>query len=284
MARISSASVGAEARRAAARAATDGREWLEKLGRLGFAAKGVVYFVVGAMALRAAIGTGRTTGSQGALEQIARQPLGEALLWIVALGLIGYAAWRFVQAARDTEHVGAETKGVLTRVGQAVSGVIHLSLALAAVRIAEGGAARDGAAEQGLVAELMSKPFGPWLVMLSGAVVAGVAIHQFRLGYTASFRKHLRTQEMDADEQKWAVRAGRAGYAARGIAFLVVGALVFVAGRAADPQRAQGLGEALQTLEQQPLGPWLLALVGLGLCCYAVFQFVLVRYRRMVLS
>lgn len=271
-------------RHAAARAGTEGREWLERLGRLGFAAKGAVYLVVGVMALRAALGSGQTKGSQGALETIARQPLGETLLWLVALGLVGYAAWRFVQAVRDTEHEGTEPKGIAKRVGQAVSGVIHLSLAVAAVRIAQGAGARDGAAEQGLVAELLSKPFGQWLVMLLGLVIVGVGLYQFRLAYTASFRKHLRTQEMDADEQRWAERAGRAGYAARGVTFAIIGTFVTVAGRDADPQRAQGLGEALQTLEQQAFGPWLLALVGLGLCAYAVFQFVLVRYRRMVLG
>lgn len=314
----STSEVGAQARHAAARAGAEGRDWLEKLGRLGFAAKGTVYLVVGVMALRAAIGTGRTTGSQGALEQIARAPLGDALLWIVALGLVGYAAWRFVQAVRDTEHVGTDAKGIAKRIGQAVSGVIHLGLAAAAVRIARlgaangaGGVAGDaggsgaggeagaaagaaagpgsgasasgGGAEEGLVAELLSKPFGTWLVMLVGAVIVGVAVQQFRRAWTASFRRELRTEAMDADERRWAERAGRAGYAARGITFTLIGAFVIVAGATADPERTQGLGEALQTLERQPFGPWLLAFVGLGLCAYAVFQFVLVRYRRMVL-
>jgi uncharacterized membrane protein YidH (DUF202 family) len=270
-------------RHATAHAVAEGERWLDRLGRLGFAAKGAVYLIIGAIAVRAAIGAGgETTGPQGALQEIAERPLGETLLWVVALGLVGYAIWRFMQAARDTEHKGADAKGLVVRTGYVVSGIIHASLALAAVRIAGGSGERDGG-EQGMTAQLMQQPFGRWLVVLVGLIVLGVGINQFRRAYSARFRKDLRTGEMDPEEERWAVRAGRIGYAARGVTFAIIAAFLVIAGLQADPSEAKGLGDALQTLEAQPFGPWLLAIVGVGLACYGIFQFVLARYRRMVL-
>jgi len=271
-------------RSASTEATAAAEPWLERLGRVGFAAKGIVYLVIGVLAIRAAFDTGgETSGPQGALATIAQQPIGRTLLWVVAAGLVGYALWRFVQAIRDTDGKGTDAKGLVFRVGYAVSGVIHVSLALAAARIARGGAANDGAQQRDLTAELMSQPAGTWLVVLVGLVVLGVAVQQFRRAYTASFQKHLRSGEMDADEERWAVISGRVGYAARGVTFAIIGTFLAIAGWRADPSQAKGLGEALQTLEAQPFGPALLALVGLGLVCYAVFQLVLARYRRVLL-
>jgi uncharacterized membrane protein YidH (DUF202 family) len=269
-------------RHVAARAAAEGQHGLELLGRLGFAAKGLVYLIIGAIAVRAAIGSAEATGPRGALQEVAQRPMGEALLWVAGLGLIGYAAWRFVQAARDTERKGTEPKGLIVRSGYVLSGLIHGSLAMAAVRIAGGSGERDGG-EQGMTAQLLQQPFGRSLVVLAGVVALAVGINQFRLAYGAKFRKHLRTGEMSAEEERWAVRTGRIGYAARGVTFAIVGTFLVIAGVQSDPAEAKGLADALQVLERQSLGPWLLTVVGLGLCSYGIFQLVLARYRRMVL-
>src|SRR5690349_10614398 len=100
-----------QAERAAERAAT--HPGVVTLGRFGYAAKGVVYAVVGILAVQAALGRGgETTSSSGALQQIAAQPFGQILLGITAIGLIGYVIWRFVQAGMDTENKGTDAKGM----------------------------------------------------------------------------------------------------------------------------------------------------------------------------
>jgi hypothetical protein len=265
--------------RARALARNDG---LIRFGRFGYAAKGFVYVVVGLMAIRAAFEAGEPTPeSRSALFEIADKPFGEVLLWLIAVGLLGHSAWRLVQALRDTENKGRDLKGMAIRAGYAISGVVHLSLAAAAARIARGKPS-SGRSEEGWTAELMSQPFGRWLVAIVGLGIVGLGISQLLKAYTSKFAQQLRLAQMSPTEQKWAMRSGRAGFAARGVTFAVIGGFLVMAARHADPQEAKGLAEALQTLEQQPLGQWLLAIVGLGLLAYGIFQFVQAKYRRMV--
>jgi hypothetical protein len=108
---------------AAGQAAHEARPWVERLARLGYAAKGVVYVLVGGLALQAALGPGgKTTDPAGALRTIVQQPFGKFLLAVVTLGLIGYALWRFAQSFLDAENKGKDAKGLVKRIGYGLSG------------------------------------------------------------------------------------------------------------------------------------------------------------------
>ncbi len=260
-------------------AAADSR--LERLARMGYLTKGIVYALVGLLAAQAAFGAGgATTDTQGVLERIVTQPFGQILLGLAALGLAGYALWRVVQAVLDPERKGGDAGGLAERAGALINGVIYFGLALTAGRLALGTGGAGGDGTKDITARLMGWPLGVWLVGVVGLVVIGVGVQQLYGGYRASFRKKLRQEEMSAGELTWAVRAGRFGLAARGIVFVIVGVFFIQAARSANPQRAGGLGEALATLAQQPFGPLLLGIVALGLVAYGVYMAVLARYWR----
>ena len=107
----------------AERATREATPWIEGLGRFGYVAKGVVYLVIGVLAVQAALGQGGgTTDQRGALAQVAAAPFGQVLLFLLTIGLLGYAVWRFVQAAKDTEGKGSEPKGLLRAPGTLGSG------------------------------------------------------------------------------------------------------------------------------------------------------------------
>ncbi len=259
--------------------------WIEPLGRLGFAAQGVVYAIVGVLAVQAAIGAGgETTDTRGALQRIQDAPFGKVLLGIVAIGLVGYALWRFVQAFLDTDNKGSDAKGRLTRLGYAIVGVVYLGLALSAVQLMQGSGGQSQGSEQGWTARLMAQPFGRWLVGLVGVGVIGLGLYQLYQAYSAKFREHLKLSEMSHTEAEWATRSGRMGFAARGIVFCIIGALLIAAALHSNASEARGLAGALQTLASQPYGPWLLGAVAIGLIAYAIFCLVEARYRRMLLS
>jgi hypothetical protein len=275
------------AKRQAEDAAQQASPWIKQLGRFGYAAKGIVYALVGVLAVQAALGRGgQTTDTQGALATLAQSPFEKVLLALIAIGLMGYAVWKLVQALLDTENKESDAKGMAVRAAYAGIGVIHLGLALAAARLllAGGGNQSSEQSTQDWTARLMSQPRGQWLVALVGAVVIGFGLYQFYQAYKAKFREDLKLAEMSATEETWATRMGRLGYAARGVVFSIIGGFLIVAAIQAQPQEARGLGGALETLAQQPYGPWLLGIVALGLVAYGMFMLVEARYRRMVLT
>jgi Domain of Unknown Function (DUF1206) len=263
------------------------RSWLVPLGRAGFAANGLVYVIVGALAVQAAIGAGGdTTDPGGALGRILDAPFGRILLGLVGLGLAGYATWRLLQAVLDTEHKGRRPQGLAQRLGFGFAAASYVGLALSAVAMAlnRGGQPNEDQSIQDRTAWLMSQPFGKWLVIAAGCIVIGVAIAQFVSAYRASFERALQDESLNSEARRLVRVAGRLGYLARGIAFGLIGTFLLVAGWQARPDQARGLGGALQTLASQPFGPWLLGLVGVGLFGYGVHMLVSARYRRMVLG
>jgi hypothetical protein len=271
-----------EAQRHGRAAAREAAPWVEKLARLGYAAKGVVYLIIGGIAARAAFGSGeRVQGSQGALRTILEQPFGKFLLALVALGLAGYALWRFVQAGLDPEHGGrTDGGGAAKRVGYAISGAIHTGLALAAARMVMGRGGGGGDRTADWTATLMRQPAGRWLVAAVGLGIAGYGAYALYRAYAVKLDKRLDLSRMSPAARTWAVRSGRAGIAARGVVFAMMGFFLLRAALRSNPGEARGLDGALRALQQQSYGPWLLGLVALGLVGYGIYQLVEARYRR----
>lgn len=256
---------------------------MESLARLGYAAKGIVYFIVGLLAAQAAFTTGgKTTDTSGALTTIVNQPFGKFLLVLVAIGLVGYALWRAVQTIFDPEHEGEATnaKRIAQRIGYAFSALAYTGLALTAVRLILGQGQGNGNATQDWTARLMNQPFGQWLVGLAGLVVIGVGVSYLYQAYKAPFQRYFNRQQMSETQRQWAKWLGQFGIAARGVVFAIIGLFLLLAAIHANANEARGLGGALEALAEQPFGPWLLGTVALGLIAYSIYSLIEARYRR----
>jgi hypothetical protein len=257
--------------------------WVERLARLGFAARGAVYTLVGLLAVQTAMGArgAHATDTRGVLQVVAGKS--QALIWLLAVGLFGYALWRVVQGVLDPERKGSDPKGLVQRAGQIGIGLIYGSLAWAAARLAMGAHDGSGGGSQAhWTARLMSMPMGRWLVAAVGIGIMIAGGRQIWRGWTEKFRKHLKLQEMDPAEQTLAIHAGKLGMIARGIVFLLSGWFVIQAAARFDPSQARGLSGALDALAHQPHGQLLLGLVALGLVCFGAYSILLARYRRIV--
>ncbi|HEY7530950.1 MAG TPA: DUF1206 domain-containing protein [Gemmatimonadota bacterium] len=258
------------------------RTWLERLARLGYASKGVVYLLIAATALTAAVrARGSVSGARGALVSLLDEPFGRTVLLAVGLGLLAYVLWRFLQAVLDCDAKGSDLKGLGVRAFFLVNGIIYLSLALAALDLSRGvtSAAGDDGPER-WTAKLMSQPAGRPLVAAAGATLIGVALYQGWRAWTARFRKRLKTGAMSRREETWATRVGRVGLATRAVTFVLIGTFLLRAAEKADPSEAGGLAEALGSIGAGPLGAWLLGGVAVGLASYGLFQLTMARYRR----
>lgn len=244
------------------------------LARLGFAAKGAVYFLVGGLAAAAAFtGSGRTTDSRGALATLTEQGWGRAFLGAIAIGLAGYVVWRAVSALTNPEN---DSTG--KRAFHAVTAVIHAALGVEAARLAltgVGGGGGDGADHWS--ATLMSQPFGQVLVAVVGLGFGLYGLHQIGNAWRVDLDERLDLGAMSAPARTWTARFGRAGLAARGLVLAIIGGSFFVAAFQAQPTEARGVAGALDLLEGTP---WLLGVVALGLIAYGLYQFVRARYRR----
>ena len=275
--------LSAEARDKVGQSAARAAPWVEGLARFGYAAKGVVYAIIGVLALQLVLGQGgQTTGPEGALAAIGQQPFGRTLLAVMSAGLLSYALWRFVQAALDPEDKGKDGKGLAQRAGYAISGLTYGALGLLAGRMAlgQGGSSGDSGGASDWTARLLAQPFGVWLVALVGLVVVGVGIYQFYYGFSGKFRDELKLHAMSEVERTWATRGGQLGYAARGVVYAITGGFLIQAALRSDPQQAGGIGKALGELARQPYGPWLLGVIALGVLCYGIYAFVQAKYRR----
>lgn len=258
--------------------------WFERLARLGYVSKGIVYFIIGLLAAQVALGVGgRTTDSEGALQTIVTQPFGKFLLAIVTLGMVSYALWRLIEAIFDPGNQGQkpEAKRIGKRLGYAASSAAYAGLALTAIKLITGtGGGNSSNSTQDWTARFLAQPFGRWLVGLAGIVVIGVGLYMIYEAFKGKFRSELNWQQMSASERTWATRIGKFGIAARGIVFAVIGIFLTQAALKSDPGQAKGVGEALAALAQQPYGRWLLGFVALGLIAYSIYSVVEARYRR----
>jgi len=272
---------GSSVEQHAERATRKASPWIERLARVGYVAYGVVYVLVGGLALRAAFGGGdQAPGQEGALRSILLAPLGRVLLCMIALGLLAYAAWRLFQGVMDPEDEGTDAKGIVQRFDHVINGLFHAALAFSAGQLALGSGGSGGGSPDDWTATLMSQPLGRWLVVAVGAVIFGAGLYQFYKAYKADFRDELKTGVMSLREKRWTTHAGRLGYAARGIVFGMIGVFLIQAAIQADPNQARGLGGALETLARQPFGPYVLGFVAAGLVAFGAFMFVVARYRR----
>jgi len=249
------------------------------MARFGYVAKGVVYATIGILALMEALGMGGKTASpDGAMQSIGARPLGGLLLVLLSAGLAGYALWKVVQGVMDPDDRGSDAHGAVRRVAYVGSGAIHGLLSYTAAQSVFGS---EDSSEDAMAASAMAyqPPVGRILVAVVGVAVICVGLYQLYAAYKASFRGELALGRMGEAREMWTTLLGRIGTAARAVAIGAAGTFLILAAYQSDPQETRGLGGALETIQHQPLGSYLLGVIAAGLVLYGAFMFLVARYR-----
>ncbi len=257
--------------------------WLEGLARAGLATRGVLYLVVAALAVQVARGHGdEQADKQGALRAVARQPLGRLLVLVMAIGLGGYALWRFVEAGVGPSDEPDRSKAMLKRVGCAAQAMVYTAFLVSAVHLlvsSDGGSGSD-TAQSDWTGRVLAWPGGTWLVVAIGVAIIAGGLYVGWLGLSRTFRKRLKAAEMSGVERRWIIGFGTVGLVARMIVFTLIGVFLINAAGRHDPNQAVGIDGALKRLAARPFGPVLLVAVALGLAAYGIYSLGEARFRR----
>ncbi|MEV7421833.1 DUF1206 domain-containing protein [Streptomyces sp. NPDC091212] len=265
-----------KARRAANSSAMDAA------ARWGFGSRGVIYLLIGVLALRVAFGSGQQADKGGALAELAARPMGSVLLWAVGVGLAGMALWRLSEALFGLAGPdGSEAGKRLLSAGRAVFyGFSAYSVLAFAVGEKGSGKGSSDQESRDVTAKALELPGGRWIV---GAAGVGVALAGLWIGARAVLRKyhkHLKLGEMSRAERRFVDVAGVGGGSARGVLFTAAGVFVVLAAVAYEPDKAKGFDNTLRSFTDTPAGPWLLAVVAVGLALFGVFSCSMARWRK----
>jgi Domain of Unknown Function (DUF1206) len=253
--------------------------WIERLARLGYTAKGILYMTIGYLAAKAALGRGgRVTDTRGAFQSVNSAQSGRAALVLIGAGLIGYAVWRLVEAGIDPERRGSDYKAIAVRLGYAARGVFHAGLGITALRVAFGDGGGSGSNQAShWTARAFELRGGELLVWLGGLWIGGYGVYQFYRAWSPNMRRHLRLAELPTGVRDGVLGVSRFGIAARGVVFCLIGYFLIRAALQHDSAEAGGVRESLRTVAHT--GQWPFAVIALGLVAYGVYELVNARYR-----
>jgi len=254
------------------------RPWIKRMARVGYAARGLVYIVIGWLSLLSAIGgSGETTDSKGALQTIMASGPGLAIAAVLILGLLSYALWRLIQAVLDPDDHGVSAKGLAVRAGLLISGFTYFGLSAYTFSLWRGSAS-EGGGGAGAFSQWITGIIGGQIAAFAlAAIIAGVAVAHFIKAWRRGYEKYL---ELDDDTKAKIAPVAMTGLVARGAIFLVVAILLFYRGTIAGDADQLGTEDALNFIRDLPGGGMLLILTALGLIAFALYSFAEAAWRR----
>ena len=278
--------VARSARRRSASARSAGRRaassrLMAGLARAGLLARGVMYGLIGIIAVQIALGTSHQQADRsGALRLVAATRFGTVILWLLAIGFAGLTLWRLSEAAFGP--AGPDGRKTSARLICLMKAVIYGVLTYSILRYALGLGAPTSTNRQSqdLTATALQHPGGQAAVAIAGLIIGGVGLYLGYQAYKRTFLRDLRMGSASPATRTAVTRFGQAGGLARGAVFLTVGVFLVIAAVEAKPGQAKGIDSALRALARTPLGPWLLGLVAIGLVIFGVYSCCEARWRQ----
>lgn len=254
--------------------------WARGLARWGLVSRGILYGLVGVLAIRVAVaGHGHTPDRDTALRTVAEQPLGRVLLALIAIGFLGYCLWRLAQALLGGGLEDEEEEGPLKRLGYAARGLIFGGIFVSTVLLIVGVGGGDKNKEDKATRFVLDLPEGRYIVAAVGVGFLVGAGWNFYRGLSRKFREKLKLRKMSDAEDKAFTVVGTVGIVARGVVFGLIGLFLLKAAYEYDADETVGLDGALSKIAQAPYGPFLLGVVAAGLFAFGLYSLAEARYR-----
>lgn len=248
------------------------------LGRAGLISYGLVHALVAVLAVRIAFGApAESADKKGALEAVAANGFGVAMLWLVTAGLAALVLWQLAEAALSHRGVPWGQRALRIAINLAEAALFGV-LAWSAAKIAAKGG--ESSNEPSFASAVLAMPGGPLLLGVAGVgLVAGAGYAVYR-GITHAFLRELDLRGAGLRRSTLVTRVGQVGWTALGIAYAVPGVLLVVAATRYDPAQPSGLDAGLRAVAGEPFGPPLLVALALGLLAFALHCLFDARYRK----
>lgn len=264
------------------KATTSVRPWVARVVRLGYLAKGLIYVLIGVLALGVSLGMrgGKLTDASGILVTLLRQPFGAVMLTMIGIGIVGYAAYYLFEAIADLRHVGGGVRGWFSRSLTIIKAVAYGTIGVEALNIVlfngrSGGDAEDNARL------VMRFPLGDALLVLAGLGIMIYGLSQLKMAWDGRADDDLDVAHVRR-EAAWLLPIGRIGTTARSVILVLMGGTLLWSGFKERPSAADGYSEALATVAS--LNPWLLVAMGIGLMCFGVYQLSHARFAKLAVE
>jgi hypothetical protein len=256
--------------------------WIERLARLGYVAKGVLYMTAGALAASFALGNGGRpdVDSRGALRSVIQMPFGRILLGAIALGLAGYGIWKLVDGIKGVEHPGRSAKAIVLRIAAIGRAVLHLALAGTAASLALWRRGGEGHEEQARhwTARALDLPAGHLFVYAVAAGFVGYGAWQLYCAFACKLDDKLDLARLPRAIGRVVIDVSRFGIGARALVFGTIGVLLARAAADRAPGKAGGMRSSMAELAELGRLPFLA--IALGLAAYGIYELLDAKYRR----
>ena len=270
--------LGDEAR--AAGREVENSTWMDRAARAGLVAYAVIYLLLGWLSVQLAFGDHEgTPSSTGALRELAQQPFGDVLIWVVALGMFLLVIWKGLEALVGHRDEQDDGKRIRKRLASGLKAVIYAAIGVSGISVATQSSG-GGNSQETWTAKVMDWPGGQLLVGAAGLAIIAYGVYQVWMAWTDKFAEKLDAEGRSGETGTAYLAFGKGGYTAKGVAITLVGGLFCYAAITHDAQKSGGLDEALLTVLKQPFGPVMLAALGVGLACYGLFTLARARHLR----
>jgi len=269
-----------EAKYAGRRAANS--HYVDWLARAGLTARGIIYALIGILAIEIAFGnSGHRADQSGAVRVVASTPVGTLLLWLLVGGFIGMALWRLSEALYGAP--GPDGRKAGARLIAGFKAVLYGFIAFGIMKYALGLGAPKSSDQQtvDLTSTAMREPGGRIIVGIVGVALIGAGAFLAWRAFVRKFVEEIKTGEMSRPTRRAVVALGWVGGIARGVVFSAAGLFLLIAAVTARAHQAKGIDATLRAFSKTPAGPWLLVVVALGLVIFGLYSLAEARWRRL---
>ncbi|NJC27149.1 hypothetical protein GGR27_002662 [Lewinella antarctica] len=248
--------------------------------RVGSAAKGLVYLLMGLFCLGTVFGISTSTGGpKETITWLGQNPFGQLIYLVLGLGILAYALWRLYEALIDPHGRGTSYGALFYRLNCIIVGGAYAALAFYAFRRLFRGYG-GGDAREDAIQILLGFPYGQEITYVIAAFVVFAGISALYTGFSEQHMRDVDKWALTQVQEKWFRRVGLVGLGGVAAVYFIMAYSLYEAAKLYRGDKFKGVGESLSYLEGWGWGLVMMLITGVGLVAYGVFMFIRSYYER----